>query len=120
MSTEAKIEKIRDTLNATIIEYGLHHPMVAETSQKLDKIINKYYGEREQRKYRIPSVMQIEYEIALEKLKQLSHEFGEFPTFVEWNSFAKTYGYLSGCSIEYISGLNWHKLRDKLSYKAIK
>lgn len=54
------------------------------------------------------------YKQAIKVLKKIAKTEGGFPTVAKWNQLAKENHYLSHVSIEYISGLNWHGLRDKI------
>ena len=114
MKIETKIEKLRLDLHQAIEEYGVNSSIVTGISQQLDELVVKYYGGREERKFDEYDIMFVEYKVALEKIKQLTREFGEFPSVAGWNNYAKENIYMSATSIEYISGLNWHQLERKI------
>lgn len=115
LDVEKKIDRLREKMYKSIEENGLDSEETRKLSLKIDELINVYY--KENKKYPEDNTMLKEYKKACEKLILVTREFGEFPKVDAWNQYAKKYGYLSSVSIEYISGLNWHKLRDKILSK---
>lgn len=110
-----KIEKLRTKLYESINREGLNSKNTRKISEKLDLLINEYY--KKEKEYEKDSVMIYEYQIAYDKLKQLTLDFGEFPSINSWNYYAKQNTYLNSESIKYISGLDWNKLRQKILYE---
>lgn len=110
-----KIERLRNKLHATIEKYGLESAQVQKISKELDELINEYI--KRQKIYPEGNIMINEYNNAIEKLEKLTAEFGEFPSIEKWNKYAKEKVLLNSESIKYISGLNWHELRDFILYK---
>lgn len=110
-----KIERLRKKLHATIEKYGLESAQVQKISKELDELINEYM--KRQKNYQEGNIMINEYNIAIEELERLTIESGEFPSIEKWNEYAKEKVFLNSESIKYISGLNWHELRDFILYK---
>ena len=54
------------------------------------------------------------YKESLDNLKEMTDKKVKFPTVKEWNEFAKEKVLLSSESIKYISGVNWHVLRNRI------
>lgn len=107
-----KIKELRIKLHKTIIQTGLNSKETKEASENLDKVINEFY--KNKKGYYKDNIMYKEYLVAYNKLVQLTIEFGEFPTTAAWNKYAKENVFLGNVSLEYISGLNWNKLRQKV------
>lgn len=110
-----KIERLRKKLHATIEKYGLESAQVQKISKELDELINEYM--KRQKNYQEGNIMINEYNIAIKEIERLTIESGEFPSLEEWNEYAKEKVLLNSESIKYISGLNWHELRDFILYK---
>lgn len=106
MELKDEIEKLREELYKSISDRGIDIEETIEMSKKLDNLIN---GMKD-----IPNKKQNNYDIAYEKLKKLTKDFGEFPTVKGWNKYAKENNLLSSSSMQYISGFNWNKLRAKI------
>ena len=101
-----KIEDLKKKLYTEIDVSGLNSNKTREISEEIDNEINKYYNEQtEMYKNYIKSILH---------LKKITQVFGDFPTTREWNKYAKENMLLSNVTIEYISGLNWNKLRKKI------
>lgn len=110
MSPNSKIERFREKLNKALENFKRNSPEVYKMSQKMDKLINHYYETEVQ--YPTNSMMPTYYYTSYKHLADLIKETGEFPTIKEWDEYAMKNILLSHVSIEYISGMNWHKLRD--------
>jgi len=123
-----EIEKVREELNKSVIDNGINSKEVRKLSDKIDFLINTYYNNnrnREKGRYFIKdNIMEKEYNRTYEHLKSLTIDLNEFPTISTWEEYAKKNSCLSSQAIQYISGLNWHKLRDKvksdISFKSYK
>ena len=50
---------------------------------------------------------------SINAIEKITQDFGEFPSIPEWNKYAKEKDLLNSESIKYISGLNWHDLRNR-------
>lgn len=51
---------------------------------------------------------------SVKSLKKITGDFINFPTINEWNHYAKENDFLNSESLKYISGNNWHDLRNKI------
>ena len=102
-----EVEELRKKLHEAIEEYGINSEEVYKISTEMDKVLNK-------RGYDDKNVMYNKYLDSMYELRKISKEFGEFPTVEEWNQYAKTNYLLSSESLKYISGMNWHKLKNKI------
>ena len=80
----------------------------------MDSLINKYYKDRKIRDYPFSSEFISYYELSYRILKKITKEFNEFPSVAGWNKYAQKNNYLSSTAIQYISMLDWNKLRDKI------
>lgn len=114
LDVEKKIERLRETLHDNISKYGIDSEETRKVSLQLDKLINKHYKIENNDKFPAWSEMYNEYLVSYAILKRLTREFGEFPTVLAWNKYAKEYGHLSYACMQYISGLDWNKLRTKV------
>lgn len=110
MKIKEDIEKLREELYKSIENNGLNAEETMKISKELDKKIQKYLKDIEH----IIDKKENRYNVSYKKLKKLTKDFGEFPTVKGWNKYAKENNLLSSSSIEYISGLNWNKLRTKI------
>lgn len=81
------------------------------TTMQIDNWISKYYIEEDQENNR----MFVCYKKSLEELKNLTKDLGNFPSTKLWNEYALKNDCLSYVSMEYISKLNWHKLKRKIN-----
>ena len=102
-----EVEELRKKLHEAIEEYGINSEEVYKISTEMDKVLNK-------RGYDDKNVMYNKYLDSMYELRKISKEFGEFPTVEEWNQYAKTNNLLNSESLKYISGMNWHKLKNKI------
>ena len=112
MNVHRKIEVLREKLDQTIEVNGIDSKEVKTVSHEIDHLINQYYES-----YKIfpeGNFMYEQYKVALEKLKKITKDFGEFPTLKEWGKYAMEYGCLSAISIEYTSCMNWRQLKEKI------
>lgn len=87
-----------------ILNLGIRIEKINNIDEKLDKIIQEYYGREIFLKHYLNSK---------NKLIRMLIE-GEFPTVEEWNIIADNEGYLSHVSLEFIAECNWKELRIKL------
>ena len=107
-----KILILRKKLDEAVEKEGLNSAKVKKLSEKFDKELNKYL--REEKRYNVNNNMYISYKIAISELRRISKEFDKFPTTEEWNKYAKEKELINSESIKYISGLNWHNLRNRI------
>lgn len=91
------IEKKVDNL---IIRYGLE----SEPEESYSKLVHELY----------PKHISDNYDASYKALIQITIDFGKFPTIAEWNKYAQEYGYLNHISLQFITKLNWNKLRRKV------
>jgi len=105
-------------LDENIEKSGLYAESSKELFHQLNRLINKYYKNNRDRKtgqfYEENNSMNILYNKSYEYLKSLTIIFNEFPSVESWNQYAKTKYCLNSQSMQYISGLTWHRLRDKI------
>lgn len=103
----SKIEQLRNKLHEAIDKYGIDAEETRRISVELDKRLNEcVYNEK--------NLMYNKYLESMFELRKISKIFGKFPTIDEWNKYAKENMLLNSESIKYISGLNWHKLKDRI------
>lgn len=109
-----EIKKARKKLDRNIAEKGLKDKQTRLYSDEIDILINEYYKSKETRDYPITSKFISHYEISYKELKKITKEFNEFPSVRDWDKYAQENNYLSSTAIQYISMLDWNKLRDKV------
>ena len=102
-----EVEVLRKKLHEAIEEYGINSKEVYRLSIKMDKLLNK-------RGYDDKNLMYNKYLDSMYELRKITKLFAKFPTVEEWNRYAKENLLLNSESIKYISGLNWHKLKDRI------
>ena len=107
-----RFEKLRKKLDKAIEKYGLNSKETKEISQKFDKLVNSYYEKEAQ--YAEDNTMYIKYSESIKALKKITKDFSKYPTIKEWNNYAKENKLLSTESIKYITGINWHELRNRI------
>lgn len=112
------IEKIRKKLYKSIAKYGLNAFETIELSKQIDVLISQYYKRNKDKKkgryYKEGNFMDAMYQKSYEHLKSMIDTLDEFPTIEIWNAYAAKNNCLNSQSMEYISGLDWHKLRDRV------
>lgn len=109
-----KIRSFRKKLDNAIKRTGVNSEECRQLSNKIDKLINKYYNEIEEVKFPEESSTNRFYKESYLKLKETTKIRNKYPTVVEWNNIAKEKGYLSNISLEYISKLDWNYLEIKV------
>lgn len=94
----------REVLYYQILNIGIKLKRIKNIDEKLDKIIEKYYGR------------DIHFNPYLNSKNRLVRMIIEddFPTVEKWNQIAEEEGYLSHISLEYIAECNWKQLKIKL------
>lgn len=102
-----EVEELRKKLHEAIDIYGINSEEVYKISTEMDKLLNK-------RGYDDKNLMYNKYLDSMFELRKISKIFNEFPSVDEWNKYAKEKYLLNSESLKYISGLNWHKLKDKI------
>lgn len=114
MKLETRIKRLKEKLDQEIKINGLDSKKARRYSIQIDFLINKYYNVEYplEKKYEQNSELYRYYKTSFNKLKQLTRDFSKFPTIEEWNYFAKENNCLNHVSMQYISGLDWHRLRD--------
>ena len=117
---DKEIEKARKKLNASIEKTGLNSKQTRNLSIEIDSLINLYYEsddseyKRKEKKYPPDSFMYEFYKQSYYQLLEITYELEKFPTTQEWNAFATKKIYMSNQSLEYVSGLSWNELREKI------
>ncbi len=94
----------KEILYYQILNIGIKLKHIKNIDEKLEKIIEKYYGR---------NIYFNPYLNSKNKLARMIID-GEFPTVEEWNKIAEEEGYLSHISLEYIGECNWKELKIKL------
>ena len=105
-------EKLRKKLEESIELNGLNSDQTRKISKRYNKLVNSYYQNEKQYKKNNP--MYIKYIESIQYLKKITKDFVEFPTIREWNYYAKENDLLNSESLKYISGSNWHDLRNRI------
>ena len=94
----------KEILYYEMLNVGIKVKKIKNIDEKLDKIIEKYYGR---------NIYFNPYLNSKNRLVRMIIE-GEIPTVEEWNKIAEQEGYLSHISLEYIGECNWKELKIKL------
>ena len=107
-----RFEKLRCKLHTAIDKYGINSKETREISKKFDGLVNSYY--EKERQYPENSLMRIKYLESLNILRKITRDFSKFPSTDEWNKYAGEKGLLCTESLKYITGINWHQLRNRI------
>lgn len=94
----------KEILYYQILNVGIKLKHIKNVDEKLDKIIEKYYGR---------DIYFNPYLNSKNRLVRMIID-GDFPTVDEWNEIAEKEGYLSHISLEYIAECNWKELKLKI------
>lgn len=105
-------EKLRKKLEESIEVNGLDSEQTRKLSQRYNELVNFYYQNEKQ--YRKDNPIYIKYVESIKYLRKITKDFVEFPTIKEWNYYAKEKNLLNSESLKYISGSNWHDLRNRI------
>ena len=81
-------------------------------SKKFDELVSEFY--KKEKQYPTESIIHIKYLETIEELKKVTRDFSEYPTIKEWNKYAKTKNLLCSESLKYVTGINWHELRNRI------
>ena len=112
-----KIENMRKELYKNIEKEGLNSEKTIQLANQFDNIMNIYYQNNKHkgkgRYYKDKEQIGEEYKRSYEHLKSLTNE-EDFPSVSDWDKYAIKTNCLSSTSMKDISGMNWHKLRDKV------
>ncbi len=117
---EIKIEKVRYQLHQAIEETGLHSEKTAKLSKEIHSLINLYYATKDenysksQKDYPRDSEIWQTYQISYTQLRNRTIDFHKFPSTQQWNAIAKQKNYLNYQAIEYVAGLTWNEIRQKI------
>ena len=106
-------EKLRKKLHGAIELYGLDSEKTKKISKRYNKLVNVYYLNEKQ--YHEGTFMHVKYLESIACLKKITRDFIKFPTITEWNHYAKENVLLNSESLKYISGKDWHELRNAIS-----
>ena len=106
-----RLKRIRNKLDAIVEKYVLNSKETKKVSKRFDEVLNEYYKKEVQ--YPKDSFIYLKYEESIKCLKEITRKKEKFPTIQEWNKYAKKHELLSSESIKYISGVNWHELRNR-------
>lgn len=105
-------EKLRKKLHNSIEKNGLDSTKTKKISERFDKMVNNYY--KNEKQYHQNSFVHDKYLESIQSLKKITKDFVKFPSVPEWNKYAKEKNLLSSESLKYISGNNWHDLRNRI------
>lgn len=105
-------EKLRGKLHEAIDVYGLNSEKTKKLSKRYNQLVNGYY--QNERQYRDGDFMYKKYTESIIYLRKITKDFMKFPTIKEWNHYAKENNLLNSESLKYISGSNWHNLRNTI------
>lgn len=117
---DIKIEKTRDKLHRAIDEKGFEAEETKRLSKEINELINLYYATKDevytrtQKDYPKDSEIWQTYQKSYIELRNNTIEQKQFPSTKKWNCFAKQNTYLNCQTIEYISGLTWNEMREKI------
>lgn len=109
-----EIRKLRKKLDDSVEKNGTESDITKKISLEMDALINEYYKNKKIREYPHTSDIITNYEKSYKKLKSITQEFNEFPSTKAWNKFAQENNFLSSTAMQYVSKLDWNKLRDKI------
>lgn len=118
LDVEKEIERKRRRLHESIEKNGINSEETKKISIEIDNLLNEYYNKVKQ--YNEGNTMIVFYEKSLKELRNLTLDLGTFPVVRLWNEYALKNNCLNSASLEYISGLNWHKLEKKIRLELIK
>lgn len=107
-----RFEKLREKLDDAIDKYGLNSSKTIKLSNRFNELINFYYKNEVQ--FSKDSILYIKYIESIKMLKKITLNFSKFPTIEEWNKYAKEKDLLCSESLKYITGINWHNLRNRI------
>ena len=113
MKAETRIEKLRKKLNFCIEKEGINSKRVRRLSIQIDYWLNQFEKQKYPifKNYEKNTKMFENYKKSYKALEEFTKQKKDFLTIEEWNHFAKEHHYLNHISIQYISGLDWHRLR---------
>lgn len=107
-----KLKRIRKKLNKEINKNGT----ISNRAIEAGKIIDQITVEEMQESYRQKEWSL--FERSMKALQYVTVQLEKFPTVEEWNRFAMENGMYSSLSLEYMSQMNWNKIRTNI-YKEI-
>lgn len=107
-----RLEGIRGELHMVINKYGIKSKEAIKKSEEFNEVLNLYY--RIATEFSEDNLMNEKYVESIKVLKRVDKDFAKFPTVDEWNKYAKEHDLLSSESIKYITGVNWHDIRNKI------
>lgn len=105
-------ERLRKKLHESMEKNGLNSEKTKKISERFDKMVNNYY--KNEKQYSEDSIIHIKYIESIKRLKRITKDFVKFPSVQEWNHYAKEKDLLCSESLKYISGNNWHDLRNRI------
>lgn len=117
---DMKIERTRDKLHKAIEEKGFYSEETQKLSKEINELINLYYATKDeiytrtQKDYPKDSEIWQTYQKSYIELRNNTMEQKQFPSTKKWNYVAKKNTYLNHQTIEYISGLTWNEMREKI------
>lgn len=117
LDVEKEIERKRRKLHNSITKNGINSEETRKISIEIDNLLNEYY--RKEKQYNENNTMIVFYEKSIKELKNLTLDSGGFPNVKLWNKYALKNNCLNSASLEYISGMNWHKLEKKIRLELI-
>lgn len=107
-----RFEKLRKKLDKAVEAYGVNSKETKKISKKFDELVSEFY--KKEKQYPTESIIHIKYLETIEELIKITREFSKYPTIEEWNKYAKEKKLLCSESLKYITGTNWHELRNRI------
>ena len=108
----SRLEKLRKKLVKAVEVYWVNSKETKKISKKFDELVSEFY--KKEKQYPTESIIHIKYLETIEELKKVTRDFSEYPTIKEWNKYAKTKNLLCSESLKYVTGINWHELRNRI------
>lgn len=105
-------EKLRKKLHDSIDKNGMDSEKTRKISTRFNDLVSSYY--KNEKQFRQDNFMTQKYIESMKHLRKITREFAKFPTVEEWNKYAKENNLISSESIKYMSGNNWHNLRNRI------
>lgn len=108
----SKIEELREILYKAIDSFGIGSKEAHELSEEISReIVREQEEELRDKQYNIKKVYITSYKALKDKVRTTK----KFPTEKMWNRHAYKYNYLNNVSMQYISGMEWLRLKKKIA-----
>lgn len=97
-------QRTKDIIDKFIINPILNRKDTTEIEQGFCEYVNDIYSKQVSQNY----------QKSYENLKIVTKTLKSFPTIEQWNNYAKVEECLNHISLQYITRLDWHKLKRKV------